>query len=764
MSKIIGNTTATPMAIPDWKQTDENKADYIKNKPSIVDEIVRANGGMSLGYNVEVFYYSSFWDAVDDINGDDLSGGSIKMLSDSICAVYYDKFNSRYALILLDDITASITHTFDVPVEVNFAGKFITFPKCENETRLTFGNDAYLNGQLGGGVRGQLGGAEKQTDYGYPIRFNGNVVVDGGSYTLDGGAGHPGTASVFYIASSTEKAVIKNIKCSLSHFGTGRAIAILSYGQNLTVDNVAVDVNGTPDVDAQLFYGLYCDGSGEMNVMNSHITAQAQSKATKVYGMYFTSNSKCANLENNVVYVDASNNDVDTTKGKLGVACYVNDKVKKAVIKGGDYTGTHTAISLCSDLAIIDGGRFVSCAHGGFYYSKDNGKCYVKNAMVGTASYSGIFDQSEMGNTVPLGSFYVGGKNSVVHMDNCEFLYTDDTKYAGGVLRDDINASLYVSNVTIPDGHKLRVDDGCHVYIGVGTNITKDNLCSYMGAQIADASFGFTGDNVYTYENYYAQQKSDALKTSVDTINDEHRDIGYRISVMEDKFGMHGKYREITNTANGSQIVVPENAKRFAKILKIWGTHGEAYHYDDYGATWNYTEYLPDYPQYISINSTEVANRKWVFPINHYITETKFTNRSEELNKYLADFGMDEDNYIYSEADKWFYHQGVRYYPERVKDKNGIVLKSDELRVKNHNADVGYFVTLRNPVITDVTKFITSDQRTYYSTIDIDSNNGIEKLCLTHTVRSQWVTPDGNDECPIQVIPGKIFVTIGFET
>jgi hypothetical protein len=35
MAKIIGNTTATPMAIPDWNQTDETKADYIKNKPNI---------------------------------------------------------------------------------------------------------------------------------------------------------------------------------------------------------------------------------------------------------------------------------------------------------------------------------------------------------------------------------------------------------------------------------------------------------------------------------------------------------------------------------------------------------------------------------------------------------------------------------------------------------------------------------------------------------------------------------------------------------
>lgn len=38
MAKIIGNTTTTPMARPDWNQTDETKADYIKNKPEILTE------------------------------------------------------------------------------------------------------------------------------------------------------------------------------------------------------------------------------------------------------------------------------------------------------------------------------------------------------------------------------------------------------------------------------------------------------------------------------------------------------------------------------------------------------------------------------------------------------------------------------------------------------------------------------------------------------------------------------------------------------
>ena len=33
MAKIIGGTAATSMLIPDWKQTNPGRADYIKNKP-----------------------------------------------------------------------------------------------------------------------------------------------------------------------------------------------------------------------------------------------------------------------------------------------------------------------------------------------------------------------------------------------------------------------------------------------------------------------------------------------------------------------------------------------------------------------------------------------------------------------------------------------------------------------------------------------------------------------------------------------------------
>lgn len=50
MAKIIGNTTATPNPRPDWNQSDETKADYIKNKPNVgrVFEAINEEGVLIL--------------------------------------------------------------------------------------------------------------------------------------------------------------------------------------------------------------------------------------------------------------------------------------------------------------------------------------------------------------------------------------------------------------------------------------------------------------------------------------------------------------------------------------------------------------------------------------------------------------------------------------------------------------------------------------------------------------------------------------------
>lgn len=55
MGKIIGNTTTTPNPQPDWEQTDETRASYIKNKPEILSKeevinLINNNSGIVIDH------------------------------------------------------------------------------------------------------------------------------------------------------------------------------------------------------------------------------------------------------------------------------------------------------------------------------------------------------------------------------------------------------------------------------------------------------------------------------------------------------------------------------------------------------------------------------------------------------------------------------------------------------------------------------------------------------------------------------------------
>ena len=67
MAKIIGNTTATPNPKPDWAQTDETKADYIKNKPTLLTE---ENVIELIGEHGSAPQVQSDWNQIDETQPD----------------------------------------------------------------------------------------------------------------------------------------------------------------------------------------------------------------------------------------------------------------------------------------------------------------------------------------------------------------------------------------------------------------------------------------------------------------------------------------------------------------------------------------------------------------------------------------------------------------------------------------------------------------------------------------------------------------------
>ena len=90
MAKIIGNPTVTPMAVPDWNQTDSSKADYIKNKPYIlteedVVELIDENGGGSEGHT------HNNKNVLDKITED-----KVKEWDNKVDKIYLEKYVKEY--------------------------------------------------------------------------------------------------------------------------------------------------------------------------------------------------------------------------------------------------------------------------------------------------------------------------------------------------------------------------------------------------------------------------------------------------------------------------------------------------------------------------------------------------------------------------------------------------------------------------------------------------------------------------------------------
>lgn len=48
LGKVVGNTTATPMRVPDWLQKDSSKSDFIKNKPDVANVLKGSASGNPL--------------------------------------------------------------------------------------------------------------------------------------------------------------------------------------------------------------------------------------------------------------------------------------------------------------------------------------------------------------------------------------------------------------------------------------------------------------------------------------------------------------------------------------------------------------------------------------------------------------------------------------------------------------------------------------------------------------------------------------------
>ena len=135
MSKIIGNTTATPNPRPDWNQTDDTKADYIKNKPTVlteedVVELITENGGvggsgvyvgsgdMPDGYNVQIDPTGEVLVIDQNFNPTSTNPQSGKAVAEAVASVSGGSTEKWVQLVndtLQDNLATEYLQVFDKP-------------------------------------------------------------------------------------------------------------------------------------------------------------------------------------------------------------------------------------------------------------------------------------------------------------------------------------------------------------------------------------------------------------------------------------------------------------------------------------------------------------------------------------------------------------------------------------------------------------------------------------------------------------------------
>ena len=455
-------------------------------------------------------YYSGLSALSSDVEAGTQTGGSKQEAADSACAAYYDSEQERTVVVLLKDIAVTESCTFNTPVELNLAGKMLVGSGYSGAV-LEFNDSAYINGRLGGGVV-MSGDVQTLVSMNFTA---GTVVIDGGSYKVNSGASAENVRGI-QVTGTVDSLTIKNAEFDVTHAGSTGSISGAIYSRCPSViENVTVNAESMQD-GVTTVVGMYL--MAEANVSNCNVTCEPAGKSTAVYGIY--AGGGVLTLRDNTVYTDAYNNDVSNV-GENAIAVMVSSGAEKLISYGGDYTGTHCAVQLNAP-AEIDGGRFVSCSHGGIYFAHTDKTSYVKNAVIGTIAYNGKFDQSVMGNPKPLGAFYIGGNagrnNISVYMDNCTLVSTPDTYWGSGVLKGssgEFGNCLYISRAWIPDGHVMRVDSGNCVIAGRGTDLNSENTVSggdYRNPVSVAVGGLIQTDYIFVYGNRYAYMNASIFK------------------------------------------------------------------------------------------------------------------------------------------------------------------------------------------------------------------------------------------------------------
>ena len=126
----------------------------------------------------------------------------------------------------------------------------------------------------------------------------------------------------------------------------------------------------------------------------------------------------------------------------------------------------------------MHGGTFEGYAYSGMYFTHESsGEAYVENATIRKGEYKGKHDKSKIA-TKDDGSLKLNSTNMEVFVDRCKLTTTGTNTIVLSDADGEKNSKLYISNSTIENGKKVRIDENQKLFVGKGTNITTANVSS----------------------------------------------------------------------------------------------------------------------------------------------------------------------------------------------------------------------------------------------------------------------------------------------
>ncbi len=472
---------------------------------------VACNDNM-LDLQQEVYYYDDFSACIVDVNTSSTANRVAKS-SNNVC-VRSTNEKQVSVIKLLQNIVASDVCYVNVPVELELAGKNYHFMN-EGEYAFVFKDKAKINAQQGCEI----------SSNGKLFYHKSSLEILGGKYSI--GSGKNSEIDICFIygeSAEGNNVVLKNAAFTADVDNSKEVVGILECG-DMSIDNCTFDVQNQGEGDIKVI--LSDNAARDFSINGCEIYTRGNKN---VYGIYMAENTSDEELFRFIkdctietitytsiadeatfgVYVQQGYKTVSIVNCNINADARDNSRgfpyamaIKSYSIldvQEGTYVGTHVGIAV-EKSSKFSGVKAYSCAHGGVYFGGIDEVYFIENSEIGCKEYIGEFNWGVMENQ-HFASFYIGGASgyddNIVYMNNCTL--TDIGQYAGVVRGSsgEKGGKLYISNTSLPKGKKLRIDKNNNVIVGVGTNITDNN--------VTDPTLLTLTTEQYSYENVVQRQ------------------------------------------------------------------------------------------------------------------------------------------------------------------------------------------------------------------------------------------------------------------